>query len=120
MADPRIALSATTMIGDSVKNAAGENLGKIEELMVDVDAGRVAYAVLSFGGFLGVGDKLFAVPWSALQLDMENEVFVLNVPKERLEKAPGFDKEDWPDAVSTSDAWLISVYEYYSATPYWQ
>src|SRR4051812_41628357 len=62
-------LSAATMIGDRVRNPAGEDLGKVEEIMIDVPSGRVAYAVVSFGGFLGIGDKLFAVPWRALTLN---------------------------------------------------
>ncbi len=62
-------LSASTLTGDRVRNAAGEDLGKVEEIMLDVPGGRIAYAVLSFGGMLGIGDKLFAVPWSALRLD---------------------------------------------------
>lgn len=88
----RRTLSATTLVGDGVRNTAGDSLGKIEELMIDLPTGRVAYAVLSFGGFLGMGDKLFAIPWSALKLDEAAHEFVLNVSKERLEKAPGFDK----------------------------
>ena len=59
-------LSATAVIGDSVVNRAGESLGKIEELMLDLEKGRVAYAILSFGGFMGMGEKLFAVPFEAL------------------------------------------------------
>ncbi|MBZ0303832.1 MAG: PRC-barrel domain-containing protein, partial [Anaerolineae bacterium] len=59
-------LSATTLIGDGVKNSAGEDLGKLTEIMLDVESGRVAYAVLSFGGVLGLGNKLFAIPWEAL------------------------------------------------------
>src|SRR6266545_4609381 len=65
----RRVMGASTLTGDSVRNPAGEDLGKIEEIMIDVPTGRVAYAVLSFGGFLGLGDKLFAVPWGNLTLD---------------------------------------------------
>jgi len=93
---PRV-LSATTIIGDGVRNASGDHLGRIEELVVDVDNGRVAYAVLSFGGFLGLGDKLFAVPWAALRLATDEHRFVLDVDRSVLEKAPGFDKRNWPD-----------------------
>jgi len=83
-------LSATTIKGDKVINTAGEDLGKIEELMIDLSDGRVAYAVLSFGGFLGMGNKLFAIPWGALSLRVHEHAFVLDVPKEVLEKAEGF------------------------------
>jgi sporulation protein YlmC with PRC-barrel domain len=78
-------------------NSAGEDLGKIEEIMIDVPTGRVAYAVLSFGGFLGMGDKLFALPWDALKLNEDEHEFILNVDKATLENAPGFDQDDWPD-----------------------
>ncbi len=93
---PRV-LSATTMIGDKVRNSSGEDLGTIEELMIDVESGRIAYAVLSFGGFLGLGDKLFAIPWQALRLVTDEHRFVLDVDKSVLEHAPGFDKRNWPD-----------------------
>src|SRR5512142_1244172 len=93
----RDVMSASSLIGDSVVNAQGEDLGKIEEIMIHVPSGRIAYAVLSFGGFMGMGDKLFAIPWEALTLDEDEKHFVLNVDKEKLEKAPGFDKDKWPD-----------------------
>ncbi len=110
-------MDAATLSGDSVVNSTGEDLGKIEAIMLDVTGGRIAYAVLSFGGFLGMGDKLFAVPWSALTLDTDNECFILDVPKERLDSAPGFDKDHWP---SMADAeWATSVHSYYNTRPYW-
>lgn len=90
-------LSASTLQGTSVKNPEGEDLGKIEDLTIDLDKGNIGYAVLSFGGFLGMGDKLFAVPWRALQVDTDNECIRLNTSKEQLKKAPGFDKNHWPD-----------------------
>jgi sporulation protein YlmC with PRC-barrel domain len=93
---PRV-LSANTIIGDNVRNSAGEDLGRIEELMIDIEGGRIAYAVLSFGGFLGLGDKLFAIPWQALRLVTDEHRFVLDVDKSVLEHAPGFDKRNWPD-----------------------
>lgn len=92
-----VVLSADTISGDAVVNAQGDDLGKIEDLMIEVSAGKVSYAVLSFGGFLGMGNKLFAVPWGALKLDAENHRFILNVPKDKLENAPGFDKDNWPN-----------------------
>lgn len=120
MAHKPTVLSASTMIGDDVKNPTGEDLGKIEEIMIDVNTGRVAYAVLSFGGFLGIGDKLFAVPWGAMMLDAEEEVFVLDVDEETLENAPGFDKDNWPKTTGDDDTWMVTVYEYYDRTPYWK
>ncbi len=102
-------LSATTMIGDEVHNPQGESLGKLEEIMLDVDKGCVSYAVLSFGGILGIGDKLFAIPWQALTIDTDDHAFVLDVDRERLENMPGFDKNDWPETIDHN--WLTSVYE---------
>lgn len=104
-------LSAGTLKGTDVVNRAGENLGELEELMLDLSNGRVAYAVLSFGGFLGLGDKLFAIPWKAFSIDQNHERVVLNVDKDVLDDAPGFDKDDWPQ-VATS-AWLNNVYSHY-------
>ena len=110
-------LSASTIKGDKVVNRSGEDLGKIEELMVDLQDGRIAYAVLSFGGFLGMGNKLFAIPWKALSLKLHEHAFILDVDKEILEKAEGFDKDHWP---TTDREWLSSMYNYYGYQPYWQ
>ncbi len=112
-----LALSSHTLIGDKVKNQQGEEIGRVEEIMVDVYTGRVAYAVLSFGGFMGVGNKLFAVPWAALTVDTDNEWFVLDADKEKLKHAPGFDKHDWPKL--PSGQWYHEMYRYYEQEPYW-
>src|SRR6267143_1836135 len=72
-------MDAASLTGDDVVNAAGDDLGKIEAIMLDVASGRIAYAVLSFGGFLGMRNKLFAIPWSALTLDAGEKRFVLNI-----------------------------------------
>lgn len=90
-------MGADTLIGDSVVNAQDDKLGDIKELMIDMRSGQIAYAVLAFGGFLGMGEKLFAVPWQALELDTVNKCFMLNVEKSRLQSAPGFDPTAWPD-----------------------
>lgn len=104
-------LSSSSLTGNEVKNPEGEKLGKIEDFMIDTTTGDVAYGVLSFGGVLGMFDKLFAVPLTAMTLDTENECFLLNQPKGRLKGAPGFDKNDWPDTQDLS--WRRSVEEYY-------
>lgn len=105
------------VIGRKVVNLQKEGLGKVEEVMIDAVSGRVAYAVLSFGGFLGLGDKLFAVPWQTLNYDPQQEAFVINADKRAVENAPGFDKNNWPDM---SDTMLrTSIYNYYKADPYW-
>src|ERR1035438_8682615 len=114
----RRVLSASTLAGDEVKNSAGEDLGKVDEIMIDIVSGKVAYAVLSFGGFLGMGNKLFAVPWSALRLNEDKKHFVLDVDKKKLENAPGFDNDNWPDMADTS--WGTQISSYYGAVPYWE
>ena len=111
-------LSASTLNGDGVRNAQGEDLGKIEDFMLDLSNGRIRYAVLSFGGFLGMGDKLFAVPPESLRVDTENHEVILDVDKERLKNAPGFDKDHWPE--TPEDEWERGVYEFYGHTPYWE
>lgn len=112
-------LSASSLMTDKVVDPVGETLGDIKELMIDLQDGRIAYAVLSFGGILGLGDKLFAIPWEALTLDTDRKVFVLNVDKETLEQAPGFDKDNWPDNAMYEAGWLNDVYDYYGYSPYW-
>lgn len=111
-------LSATAVIGDSVVNRAGENLGKIEEIMLDLEKGRVVYAVLSFGGFLGMGEKLFAIPFEALKLDAHREHFTLDVDKDKLKNAPGFDKAHPPKVADRT--WGAEIYKFYGYKPYWQ
>ena len=110
-------LAADDLTGDRVVNRQKEDLGTIQHLMIDLQKGRVAYAVLSFGGFLGMGEKLFAIPWSALTVDTVERQFVLNVGKDLLERAPGFDKDNWPDMADRT--WGTDVSTYYSASPYW-
>ena len=114
----RRVMGATTLTGDRVRNSAGEDLGKIEEIMLDVPSGRVAYAVLSFGGFLGMGNKLFALPWEAMTLNERDHEFVLNVDKAMLENAPGFDKDNWPDMADPN--WGSQIYGHYGMKPKWQ
>jgi sporulation protein YlmC with PRC-barrel domain len=114
---PRI-MAADTLEGDKVFNNAGDELGEITNIMIDVPNGRVAYAVLSFGGFLGMGNKLFAVPWEVLQLDTESKCFVLDVDREKLEAAPGFDKDHWPSMAD--QRWATDIHSYYGSRPYWE
>ena len=108
-------MGADTLNGNDVYNQKDEDLGDIKEIMINMQTGRISYAVLSFGGFLSLGEKLFAVPWDALKLDTENKRFVLNVDKERLEDAPGFDKDNWPNMADS--AWADSIHAYYGTTP---
>ncbi len=104
-------MGTDTLLGNDVRNKDGEDLGDTKGLMVDMATGKVAYAVLSFGGVLGMGDKLFVVPWAALTLDTANKRFTLNVPKAKLKEAPGLDKAHWP---SMSDrTWAGGVHQFY-------
>jgi len=106
------------VVNVTVKNAARETLGKIEEIILHKVSGNVCYLVLSFGGFLGVGDKLFAIPWNAIHYDEDEDCFILNVSKEKLKNAPGFDKNNWPDMAD--EKWGSQIYNFYETKPYWQ
>lgn len=104
-------MAADTLQGNRVVNLQNEDLGEIRHIMLDVPSGRIAYAVLSFGGILGLGDKLFAIPWDALVLDAERECFVLDASRERLENAPGFDKDHWPSMADPT--WVAEAHSFY-------
>lgn len=94
---PLRVLTASSLIGDQVENKKGEHIGKIKDIMLNVQEGKIEYVVLEFGGFLGMGEKLFAVPFQALALNRKNASFILDVEKEFMQKAPGFDKNHWPE-----------------------
>lgn len=104
---------SATLVGTPVRNPRDEDLGKIEEIVIDMDAGNVAYLVLSFGGILGMGGKLFAVPWDQVLLKYApgGMCFVLDVDREKLRNAPGFDKNNWPD-MSHPD-WAAQIEAHY-------
>lgn len=116
--DRRRLLSASSLSSDRVINKAGEDLGKVRDLMIDIVHGRVGYVVLSFGGVLGIGDKLFAIPWDKIAVDEDREALVLDVTKNVLEQAPGFDKDNWPDMADPD--WGSQIHAYYEVSPYWQ
>ncbi len=105
-------LSAATITGDDVRNMQDEDLGKIQDIMIDLSDGKIRYVVLASGGFLGMGDRLFAVPWKALVHDPENKRFLLDVAAERLKNAPGFDKDQWPNMADPT--WNSTVESYYA------
>jgi hypothetical protein len=86
--------------------------------MIDLPTGRVAYVVLSYGGVLGMGNKLFAVPWNAFTVDEDEKELILNTDKQRLENAPGFDKDNWPDMADQT--WAAEIYRFYGTQPYWE
>ncbi len=110
-------ISADKVEGTKVYNAQGEKLGHVESVMLDKRRGNVAYAVMSFGGFLGMGEKQHPLPWSTLKYDEKQDGYVVNLSKEQLEKAPTFDRGG--AARLTDPSYGESVYKYYGATPYW-
>lgn len=108
-------LKASTIKGKEVKNLKDENIGEIQDLMINLETGNVEYAVLLFGGFMGIGDKYFAVPVEALNYSTTSNEITLDVDKERLENAPGFDKSNWPSEASLE--FTRSVYDHYGYEP---
>ena len=111
-------VKASSIIGTNVVNPKGDSLGDIKEIVIDPHSGRVAYAVVSFGGFLSMGEKLFAIPFSAFVYNVEKNEYVLDVSKDRLETAPGFDADHWPSM--SDEQWNRDVYKYYKRSPYWE
>lgn len=107
---------ATDVLGATVKNEHGVSVGKIDDLVLDVERSRIAYGVLSFGGFLGMGEKLFALPWPTLSHRGGVKEPVLHVDPERLKNAPGFDRNHWP---SMSQPWGTDIHSYYGTQAYW-
>ena len=108
---------ATKVLGTSVKNPSGESLGDINELVFDPKTGQMVYAVVAYGGVLGMGDRLFAVPWQALRWTVDKEYYVLDMDKDVLKKAPGFDKNKWPDSSSKWDQQRADLVQFYHIKP---
>ena len=114
----RRVLGVTMLTGAEVRNPAGESLGKLEDIMIDLAAGRIAYAVLSFGGLFGIGSKFFILPWSSMTFDQTRNEFILDIPREVLENGPGFEKNNWPDM--GDPAYGASIHRHYGKAPYWE
>jgi sporulation protein YlmC with PRC-barrel domain len=106
----------SAIVGKKIENSQGKNLGNIEEVVIDAATGDVAYAVLAFGGFLGLGEKLFALPWSALK-QSTSDTFTVPLTEEQIKKAPGFDRADWPSMEEKH--WGDMIHAYYGQPPYW-
>jgi sporulation protein YlmC with PRC-barrel domain len=106
-------ISSETILKQPVINPVGESLGDITEIILDMSSGQVAYLVLSFGGFLGMGTKLFPIPWSAFRTAPAGDSLVLNVNKAKLENAPGFDKDHRPDMADPE--WAMGVSTHYDS-----
>ncbi len=94
---PDTLLRSGSIFGAGVRNRSGEELGHIRDILVDVESGRAAYIVLAFGGgVLGVGEKVFAIPWENLSSCPERGEFILDIGREHLEKAEGLSEDEWP------------------------
>lgn len=104
------------LVGADVKNTAGKDLGKIKDVVVDPESGRVAYAVLSFGGFMGLGNKLFAIPWQSMQMQADDLV-TLDIEKAQLKESEGFDEGNWPNMADQK--WATATHERFGQKPYW-
>ena len=111
-------VKASSILGTNVANPAGENLGSIKEIVIDPFIGRVAYVVVSFGGFLSLGEKLFAIPYSSFEYSVTKNEYILNISKELLMGAPGFDADRWPSM--SDEKWNRDMYTYYGRSPYWE
>lgn len=111
-------VKASSIIGSNVVNPKHESLGDVKEMVIDPRTGKVAYAVVSFGGFLGMGEKLFAIPFSAFAYNPSENEYVLDVDKAKLKAAPGFDSDHWP--VMTDEKWNRDTSGYYDRAPYWE
>jgi sporulation protein YlmC with PRC-barrel domain len=114
---PRV-MSTSSLSKNKVTNMNGEDLGKIEDIMIDLETGRIAFAVLSTGGFIGREARLYAIPWESLTLSLHDKKYILNITRETLENAPNFNRTNWPDLSNL--AWLSDVYHYYGYEPYWK
>lgn len=106
------------LLGVPVVTLSGEELGQVEEIMIDTGSGRASYAVLSFGALSGMGDRLFPVPWPLLKLDNERRQFVLKLVRERLKTAPCFERHDWPRM--SDREWAVEIHAFYGEKPYWE
>jgi sporulation protein YlmC with PRC-barrel domain len=116
-AQPARMMTASRLCGNKVINHQNETLGQVDEIVIDLPSGRVAYAAMASGGFLGLGERLFAVPWTALRYDAGRECFLMDARKETFENAPGFDKDHWPTQAQSE--WHDSVHRFYGAPLYW-
>lgn len=109
-------LSAATLIGDKIKNREGETLGTLKEIMLDIQSGRIAYGVLESSSFLQMNNKLLAIPFRAFTINESDHTLVLDVNKETIKNAEGFDKNNWPDFASQE--WAQRTHSYYGYEPY--
>lgn len=103
--------------GTEVYNGSGDHLGEISSVMIDKVSGKVAYAVMSFGGFLGIGEQYHPLPWSTLTYDTDKGGYVVNLSREQLEGAPHYESRETPDWGDR--AYERRLHDYYGVNPYW-
>lgn len=108
---PTDVVKTSEVIDRDVKNRLNENLGKIEEIVLDKNKGNVRYVVLSYDRFFGLSNKFFAIPWPALDYDANEDCFRLDIDKEKIKNAPSFDKDNWPNMADNT--WGQNLYNYY-------
>jgi sporulation protein YlmC with PRC-barrel domain len=111
-------VKASSIIGTNVANPEGDSLGTIKEIVIEPHTFRVAYVVVSFGGFFRMSGKLFAMPFSLFKYDSAKSEYILDMPKERLLEAPGFDPDHWPSM--SDEKWHREVFSFYGHRPYWE
>ncbi|MBP6918732.1 MAG: PRC-barrel domain-containing protein [Legionellaceae bacterium] len=104
-------VKASEITGTKVKNMAGENLGEINDVVIDKSQGKISYLVLDFGGLFGFGNKFFAMPWNLFTYDQKDGNYIIKLDKERLKNSPGFDKDNWPNF--SEQAFVTSINKYY-------
>jgi sporulation protein YlmC with PRC-barrel domain len=110
-------MAAATLDGNPVMSFDGEHVGKIADILLDVRSGKIAYAVLSEGGFLGMGTTLHAIPWNALTLDVDEKCFRVDITAQKVKDEPGFDKDHWPSMADITRG--SELHRYYNREPYW-
>ena len=116
--ETRDLISSDKVAGTSVYDRNGNNLGTISNVMLDKRSGQVAYAVLSFGGFLGIGEEFRALPWSLLIYNEELDAYELNLTDDQLRGAPVSGRDFYERGAADPD-WERRLHDYYRATPYW-
>jgi sporulation protein YlmC with PRC-barrel domain len=110
-------IGADDVQGTSIYNPAGDNLGSVQDVLIDKVSGKIAYAIVGFGGFLGIGDRHYPLPWDKLKYDLALGGYVVNLDRHTLEGAPSYATDEtvgWEDP-----AWSKRVYDYYGSRPYW-
>jgi sporulation protein YlmC with PRC-barrel domain len=103
-------LTASSMMANKVLNKSGEKLGTVNDIMIDITTGKIEYVIIEFGGFLGIGEKFFAIPFKLLAINTNEHAWVIDQARSVLEKAPGFDKDHWPKT---------NAHEFNSSGAYW-